>query len=68
MQSGISDIGIWSRLSFIPELKPLINCNVWVCTAYILEPNVHNTGVKITEWDPRIQIGVNMGFSKIQSA
>ena len=35
--------------------------------ACILEPELQNPAVKITNWDPRIQRGVNMGFIKTNS-
>ena len=65
MQSGLSDIEIWSRSRFESVSETLSNCHVWGCPTYVLEPKFQNTGVKIPKWDPRIQIGVNMGFRNI---
>ena len=53
MQSGLSAIKIWSRSSFEPVSETLSNCHVWGFTAYVLEPNFPNTGVKIIKWSPR---------------
>ena len=47
--------------------ETLSNFHVWVFPTYVLEPNVQNPGVKIPKWDPRSQIGVNMGFSNMHS-
>ena len=67
MQSGLSAIEIWSRSRFEPVLESLINCHVWGCPTYVLEPKFQNPGVKIPKWDPRSRRGVNMGFSKMHS-
>ena len=45
----------------------LINCHVWCCPIYVLEPKLHNPGVEITKWDPRRRRGVNIFLSKINS-
>ena len=47
--------------------KTLSNCHVWGCPTYVLEPKLQKPGVKISKWDPRSQIGVNMFFIKIHS-
>ena len=65
MQSGLSAIEIWSRSRFEPLSETLSNCHVWGCPTYVLEPKLHNPGVKIPKWAPRSRRGVNMGFSKM---
>ena len=67
MQSGLSAIEIWSRSMFEPVLETLINCHVWGCPTYVLEPKLQKPGVKIPQWVPRSQRGVNMGFRKMHS-
>ena len=67
MQSGLSAIEIWSRSRFEPVSETLSNCHVWGFPTYVLEPKLQKPGVKIPRWDPRSQIGVNMGFSKMHS-
>ena len=67
MQSGLSAIEIWSRSRFEPVSEKLSNCNVWGCPTYVLEPKSQKRGVKIPNWAPRIQRGVNKGFRKMHS-
>ena len=67
MQSGLSDIEIWSRSRFEPVSETLSNFHVWGFPTYVLEPKLQKPGVKIPKWNPRIRIGVNMGFSKMHS-
>ena len=67
MQSRLSAIEIWSRSRFEPVSETVINCHVWGCPTYFLEPNLQKLGVKIPKWSPRSLRGVNMGFSKIHS-
>ena len=62
MQSRLSAIEIWSRSRFEPVLETLINCHVWGCTTYVLEPKLQKPGVKIPKWAPRSRRGVNMGL------
>ena len=56
-----------SRSRFEPVLETLSNCHVWGFPKYFLEPKLHNPGVKIPKWAPRIRRGVNMGFGNIHS-
>ena len=65
MKYGISAIEIYSRSRFDMVSETLSNCYVWGFNIYVLEPKLQNHGVKIPKWDPRIQIGVNMGLTKI---
>ena len=65
MKSGISAIQIYSRSIFDMVSETLSNCNVWGFHIYVLEPKLQNHGVKITKWDPRIQIGVNTGLTNM---
>ena len=67
IQSGLSAIKIWSRSIFEPVSETLSKYHVWGCPEYVLEPKLQNPGVKIPKWAPRIQRGVNMGFSKMHS-
>ena len=67
MQSGLSAIEIWSSSRFEPVSETLSNCHVWGCPTFVLEQKLHNPGVKIPKWDPRILRGVHMGFSKMHS-
>ena len=68
MQSGLSDIEIWSRSRFETVLETLSNCHVWGCLTYFLKPKLQKPGVKIPKWGPRSQRGVNMGFIKMHSS
>ena len=36
MQSGLSDIEIWSSSRFEPVSETLSNCHIWGCPAYVL--------------------------------
>ena len=65
MQSGLSDIEIWSRSRFEPMSETLRNFHVRGFPTYILEKQLQKPGVNITKWDPRSQRRLNMGFSKI---
>ena len=47
--------------------ETLINCYVWGCPTYVLEPKLKNPGLKINKWYPRSLRGVNMVFRKIHS-
>ena len=67
MQSGLSAIEIWSRSRFEPVLETLINCHIWGCPTYFLEPKLQKLGVNITKWYPMSRRGVNMGFSNTHS-
>ena len=49
MQSGLSSIEICSSSRFDPVSETLSNYRVWVFPTYVLEPNLHKTGVKITK-------------------
>ena len=40
IQSGLSAIEIWSRSRFETVLETLINCHVWGCPTYVLEPKL----------------------------
>ena len=68
MHSRLSPIEIWSRSRFEPVSETLSNCHVWGCPTYVLEKKLQKPVVKIPKWDPRIRIGVNMGFSKMNLA
>ena len=68
MQSGLSDIEIWSRSRFEPVSENLRNCHVWGCPTYVLEPKLKDHGVNIHKWAPRSRRGVNMGFRNINPA
>ena len=65
MQSGLSDIEIWSRSRFEPVSKNLSNCHVWGFPTYVLETKFQKPGVNIPNWAPISLRGVNMGFSKM---
>ena len=67
MKSGLLTIEIWSRSIFEPVSETLSNCHVWGCPTYVLEPKLHNPGVKIPKWAPRSQRGVNIGFRNMHS-
>ena len=54
IQSGLSDILIWSRSRFEPVSENISNCHVWGYPAYVLEAKFQKPGVKIPKWSPRI--------------
>ena len=56
MKSGKYAINIWSRSYFYPVSEKLSIFYVRGCPTYVLEPNLHNTGVNI-------KIG-SLGFKK----
>ena len=41
--------------------------NMFGAVQPFLEPKLQKPGVKIPKWDPRSQIGVHMGFRKMDS-
>ena len=45
----------------------LSNCHVWGCPTYVLEPKLQKSVAKITNWNTRNRIAVNMGFNKMHS-
>ena len=47
-----------------PVSELLNNFHVWGHHKYVLEPRLKKPGLKILEWVPRIQRGINMGFRK----
>ena len=47
--------------------ETLINCHIWGCPTYVLEPKLQKPGIKMPKWDPKSQRGVNMGFSNMHS-
>ena len=47
--------------------ETLSNFHVWGCPTYVLEPKLQKPGVKITKWDPRSRIGLNMCFRNMHS-
>ena len=66
-KSGLSNIEIWSGSRFEPVSETLSNCHVWGFPTRVLEPKLQNPRVKIPKWATRSRIGVNMGFSKMNS-
>ena len=50
-----------------PVSELLNNFHVWGHHKYVLEPRLKKPGLKILEWVPRIQRGINMGFVKFYS-
>ena len=67
IQSGLSNIEIWSRSRFEPVSETLSNCHVWSCPTYVLKPKFHKPRVKIPKLAPSSQRGVNMGFRQMHS-
>ena len=58
MHYDISSIEIWSRSKFEPVSETIINCHVWGCWTYVLEPKFQNPGVKLPKWDTRSENGL----------
>ena len=66
MDSGVSPMELWSR-SITSTADLLMDCHVWGCPVYVLEPKLQKSGIKIPKWDPRSRRGLNMGFSPVHS-
>ena len=49
IQSGLSDIDIWSGARLEPVSETLSNCHVWGCPIYVLEPKLQKLGVNISK-------------------
>ena len=67
IQSRLSAIEIQSRSKFERVSETLRKFHTWGCPTYFLEPKLQKPGVNVLEWSPRIQRGVNIGFSKMHS-
>ena len=65
IQSGLSPIEICPRSRLEPLPETISNFHVWGCPKYVLEQKFQKPRENIPKWYPRIQIGVNMGFSKM---
>ena len=48
-------------------LETMSNCHVWGCPINVLEPKLHNPGVKNPKFYTRSQIGIYIGFIKMYS-
>ena len=67
MDSGMSPLELISRTKIWPYDDIFRNCHVWGSPAYILEPKLQKSGVKIPKWNKRSRIGIYLGFSKMHA-
>lgn len=59
---SFSPLEILSRMKQ-PGVSPLQQARVWGCPAYVLDPQLHDSGKKLPKWKPRSHLGMYLGVS-----
>ena len=65
--TGLSPNDMWTKSQYDSVKQVLGRCHVWGCPAFVLDPKLQKSGIKIPKWAPRSRAAAFMGFSRRHS-